>query len=346
MARGARLRRPRDLGRLALRPAMNPVVQSPRCVRLLAGQHVPGRVVFNWPGLGSYAADSMRRWTRRRSSASRCSSPSCTSLHLLVDIAQAGSTRGCGCDDRDAAAPLEVAVSRAPLRDFWRALRRQPLMAIGLGIIVAARAAGAAGPVDHALSSRRRHRHPPGRSARPRPVTDASVGTDQLGPRRAHPRDLRRAHSLSIVLERARARRLIGVPLGIIAGATRRLARRRDHADHRHLPGLPGAAALAGAGHVLTPSVSHAALAIAVTWWPWYARLARAARPRSPAAATSRRPRARRLAHADPVPPRAAQRAPADARAAVAGRRAGSCSPRPRSRSSGSARRTRRRSGA
>ena len=26
---------------------------------------------------------------------------------------------------------------------------------------------------------------------------------------------------------------------------------------------------------MLTPSASHAALAIAVTWWPWYARLAR-----------------------------------------------------------------------
>ena len=67
----------------------------------------------------------------------------------------------------------------------------------------------------------------------------------------------------------------IGVPLGIAAGyfggiVDNLLMRITD--VFLAFPALLLALALAS---VLSPSVSNATLAIAVTWWPWYARLAR-----------------------------------------------------------------------
>jgi peptide/nickel transport system permease protein len=68
---------------------------------------------------------------------------------------------------------------------------------------------------------------------------------------------------------------LVGVPLGIAAGyfggiVDNVLMRVTD--IFLAFPALLLALALAS---VLTPSVGNATLAIAVTWWPWYARLAR-----------------------------------------------------------------------
>ena len=68
---------------------------------------------------------------------------------------------------------------------------------------------------------------------------------------------------------------IVGVPLGIAAGyfggiVDNVLMRVTD--IFLAFPALLLALALAS---VLTPSVSNATLAIAVTWWPWYARLAR-----------------------------------------------------------------------
>jgi peptide/nickel transport system permease protein len=68
---------------------------------------------------------------------------------------------------------------------------------------------------------------------------------------------------------------LVGVPLGIAAGYVGGIV---DNVLMRvtdiflAFPALLLALALAS---VLTPSVGNATLAIAVTWWPWYARLAR-----------------------------------------------------------------------
>lgn len=67
----------------------------------------------------------------------------------------------------------------------------------------------------------------------------------------------------------------VGVPLGLAAGyfggiADNVLMRITD--VFLAFPALLLALALAS---VLSPSVSNATLAIAVTWWPWYARLAR-----------------------------------------------------------------------
>jgi peptide/nickel transport system permease protein len=68
---------------------------------------------------------------------------------------------------------------------------------------------------------------------------------------------------------------VVGIPLGIVAGyfggiVDNVLMRVTD--IFLAFPALLLALALAS---VLTPSVSNATLAIAVTWWPWYARLAR-----------------------------------------------------------------------
>ena len=170
--------------------------------------------------------------------------------------------------------PREVAVTRTPLRDFVGALRRQPLMALGLGIIVFVvlvaifapliapypdDAGTATHPVDALL--------PPG--------DGHLLGTDQLG-RDVFSRVLYGARtSLLIVVGVLALSALIGVPLGIIAGATGGWV---DDVIMRitdiflSFPALLLALALAT---VLTPNATNAAIAIAVTWWPWYARLAR-----------------------------------------------------------------------
>jgi peptide/nickel transport system permease protein len=170
--------------------------------------------------------------------------------------------------------PVEVAVSRTPLKDFGRALRRQPLMALGLGIIVVlvliaifapllaphpADAGNVTHPVDTLL----------------KPGGDHLLGTDQLG-RDVLTRVMYGARtSLLIVLSVLAISAIVGVPLGIIAGATGGWV---DDVIMRvtdvflAFPALLLSLALAT---VLSPSASHAAIAIAVTWWPWYARLAR-----------------------------------------------------------------------
>jgi peptide/nickel transport system permease protein len=68
---------------------------------------------------------------------------------------------------------------------------------------------------------------------------------------------------------------IVGIPLGIVAGyfggiVDNVLMRVTD--IFLAFPALLLALALAS---VLTPSIGNATLAIAVTWWPWYARLAR-----------------------------------------------------------------------
>lgn len=68
---------------------------------------------------------------------------------------------------------------------------------------------------------------------------------------------------------------LIGLPLGVFAGALGGIADSilmRITDIFLAFPALLLALALAS---VLTPSVRNATLAITITWWPWYARLAR-----------------------------------------------------------------------
>lgn len=100
-------------------------------------------------------------------------------------------------------------------------------------------------------------------------------GTDDVG-RDVFSRVLYGARiSLSIAAVVILCSSVVGIPLGITAGyfggiVDNLLMRVTD--IFLAFPALLLALALAS---VLTPSVGNATLAIAVTWWPWYARLAR-----------------------------------------------------------------------
>jgi peptide/nickel transport system permease protein len=109
------------------------------------------------------------------------------------------------------------------------------------------------------------------------PSGDHLFGTDQVG-RDLFTRVLYGARtSLRIAAVVLVLAALIGVPLGIAAGY---FGGWIDDAIMRvtdvflAFPALLLSLALAA---VLSPSVGNATLAIAVTWWPWYARLARGA---------------------------------------------------------------------
>jgi peptide/nickel transport system permease protein len=68
---------------------------------------------------------------------------------------------------------------------------------------------------------------------------------------------------------------LVGLPLGVVAGALGGIADTvlmRITDIFLAFPALLLALAFAS---VLTPSVTNATIAISITWWPWYARLAR-----------------------------------------------------------------------
>jgi peptide/nickel transport system permease protein len=68
---------------------------------------------------------------------------------------------------------------------------------------------------------------------------------------------------------------LVGLPLGVVAGALGGVADTvlmRITDIFLAFPALLLALAFAS---VLTPSVTNATIAISITWWPWYARLAR-----------------------------------------------------------------------
>jgi peptide/nickel transport system permease protein len=166
--------------------------------------------------------------------------------------------------------------ARAGLATVGRALRGQPLMAVGLALatlfVLLALAApllaphpADAGAVTHPTQSLLA------------PSAEHPFGTDLVG------RDL-----LTRVLYGARTSlriaavvlvlaALIGVPLGIAAGffggwVDDVIMRVTD--VFLAFPALLLSLALAA---VLTPSAGNATLAIAATWWPWYARLARGA---------------------------------------------------------------------
>ncbi len=101
-------------------------------------------------------------------------------------------------------------------------------------------------------------------------------GTDQVG-RDILTRVLFGARtSLRIAIEVLVIAALVGMPLGILAGYAGGIVGdviMRITDVFLAFPALLLSLALAA---VLTPSVSNAAIAISVTWWPWYTRLIRA----------------------------------------------------------------------
>jgi peptide/nickel transport system permease protein len=162
------------------------------------------------------------------------------------------------------------------VRRVGRALRENKLMTLGLGIallfVLIALTAPLIAPYPADAGSAT---HPT--AALLQPSGDHPFGTDNVG-RDVLTRVLYGARtSLRIAALVLLLSALIGVPLGIAAGYFGGLI---DDAIMRitdvflAFPALLLSLALAA---VLTPSVGNATIAIAVTWWPWYARLARGA---------------------------------------------------------------------
>jgi peptide/nickel transport system permease protein len=172
------------------------------------------------------------------------------------------------------AAPAGGARGRAAAAG--RALRSSPLMAIGVALALAF--------VFVALAAPLLAPHPADAGAVTHPTqsllapsADHPFGTDLVG-RDIFTRVLYGARTslriAAIVLVLAA---LIGVPLGIAAGyfggwIDDVIMRITD--VFLAFPALLLSLALAS---VLSPSVGNATIAIAATWWPWYARLARGA---------------------------------------------------------------------
>ncbi|MEI2819276.1 MAG: ABC transporter permease [Marmoricola sp.] len=157
----------------------------------------------------------------------------------------------------------------------WAAARRFPLLSIGVGlmalIVLAAILAPWLSPYPGDAANAV---HP--EAALLSPSGAHWFGTDQVG-RDIFTRVLFGARvSLGIVVLVLAAASVVGLAIGLAAGflggwVDTILMRITD--VFLAFPALLLAVALSS---VLSPSALHAALAIAFTWWPWYARLARA----------------------------------------------------------------------
>jgi peptide/nickel transport system permease protein len=167
--------------------------------------------------------------------------------------------------------PATVGTRLAPVR---RELRRNPTLAVGavlLGIIALAALvgpfvvphAGDAGNATHPLE------------VLESPSSSHPFGTDQVG------RDLLARVvvgarvSLVIVAAVLVIAALIGVPLGLAAGYFGGIVDQVIMRITDVFLAFPALLLSLAIAFVFTPSVRNMTLAIAATWWPWYARLVR-----------------------------------------------------------------------
>jgi peptide/nickel transport system permease protein len=157
-----------------------------------------------------------------------------------------------------------------------RALRTNKLMAFGLGLAILFVLVAILAPLLAPFPADAGSATHPTQALLP-PSSEHWFGTDQVG-RDVLTRVLYGARtSLRIAAVVLVLSGLIGVPLGIAAGyfggwIDDVIMRVTD--VFLAFPALLLSLALAA---VLSPSVGNATLAIAATWWPWYARLARGA---------------------------------------------------------------------
>ena len=168
-----------------------------------------------------------------------------------------------------------VAVPRAGIgRRFRRALIADPLAMAGAGVIVLLAVLAVFGPWLAPYPQQG--------------AGESDVAARMLGPSLVHPfgTDGLGRDTLSRVIIGARSAlvvsllvvglaMLIGVPLGALAGYRRgrldALVMRTTDLFLAFPPLLLAMAIVAALG----PGLDHAALALAISWWPWYARLAR-----------------------------------------------------------------------
>jgi peptide/nickel transport system permease protein len=183
---------------------------------------------------------------------------------------------GVGGNPNPTVVALRGAAPGGRARALGRALRSNPLMALGLGLALLVVLMGifapllAPFPLDAGSAT-----HPT--QSLLAPGGEHLMGTDQVG-RDIFTRVMYGARtSLRIAAVVLVLAAVIGVPLGIAAGyfggwVDDVIMRITD--VFLAFPALLLSLALAA---VLSPSVGNATIAIAATWWPWYARLARGA---------------------------------------------------------------------
>ncbi|WP_347755807.1 ABC transporter permease [Agrococcus sp. ProA11] len=171
--------------------------------------------------------------------------------------------------------PTLIPVGDPPLRKLARVLRTDPLAALGLAIVLLMLVLAVAGPLLAPY---------PEQGAG---VTNASdrllapsaahwLGTDQLGRDVLSRIIMGASPALSISLAVVAAAALIGIPIGAIAGYRGGwldgLLMRVTEIFQAFPPLLLAMITVA----LLGPSLLNAGIALAISWWPWYARLVRA----------------------------------------------------------------------
>jgi peptide/nickel transport system permease protein len=168
----------------------------------------------------------------------------------------------------------EIALAAPSRRDLGAVLRGNPLLVAGAVLVLLIVAAAVLAPVLAPHPADAGSATHPLETLLP-PSSEHWFGTDAVG-RDLYTRVLYGARiSLGIAAVVLLLAVLIGVPLGLAAGyfggvVDQVLMRITD--IFLAFPALLLSLALAS---VLSPSVRNATIAIALTWWPWYARLAR-----------------------------------------------------------------------
>ena len=262
-------------GRFAMKPSLNPVIAV---VALVFAYSLANTFlvesVYNWPGLGRYATDSIRS----------LDSPAILGvalfvaiayvvLNLVVDVVQYLIVPTDRTEMTLLASPPGETIASVVIRTRWRrALRGQTLTIVG-AVIAALLILVALGRTA-ARAVRPGGDRPPAThcSARPRHTGSAPIRWD----RDVLSRTLYGARtSLGIAGSVLVIAMAIGLPLGTIAGyfggwIDDVIMRITD--VFLAFPALLLSLALAS---VLQASATTAAIVIAATWWPWYARLAR-----------------------------------------------------------------------
>jgi peptide/nickel transport system permease protein len=179
---------------------------------------------------------------------------------------------------------LRFPPARTTAARLWRELRGNPTLAAGTVMLTIIVLIALLAPVLAPFPA------DAGNATHPLAVLQAPSGTHPFGTDEVGRDLLSRVMyggrtSLQIVVEVLAIAAVVGIPLGLIAGyfggvVDQVIMRITD--IFLAFPALLLSLAIAS---VFTPSVGHKILAIAVTWWPWYARLVR-----GEAASVTRRP--------------------------------------------------------
>lgn len=171
--------------------------------------------------------------------------------------------------------PPLVPVGDPPLRKLARVLRTDPLAALGLALVLLMLVLAVAGPLIAPYPEQGA-----GATNAPERLLAPSaahwLGTDQLGRDVLSRIIMGAGPALAISLSVVAAAALIGIPVGAIAGYrggwVDGLLMRVTEVFQAFPPLLLAMVTVA----LLGPSLLNAGIALAISWWPWYARLVRA----------------------------------------------------------------------